>query len=92
MINKELYEQLEEELKACGIDEEAEDVLLDFSEVLADKGITDKELHHSEKYGKTLIEVCGICTPDEEEPEETAVLLRWIKIGKKKFDIDDYFL
>lgn len=92
MINRELYGQLEEELKACGIEEEAEDVLLDLSEVLADKGVMEKELHHSEKYGRTLIEICGICTPDEDDPGETGVLLRWIKIGKKTFDIDDYFL
>lgn len=92
MIDKGLYEQLETELSLNRIEEEAEDILLELSEILADKGIHGKEVHHSEKFGSVLIEVCGICTPAEEEPEEADVWLKWIKIGKKKFEIEDYFL
>lgn len=92
MIDKTVYGQLEQELRAWGIEEEAEDILLDFSEILADKGIRGKEVRHSEKYGRTVIEACGICTPNEEEPEEADVLIKWLSVGRKRFDIEDYFL
>lgn len=92
MIDKGIYEEVEAELRRLSIKEEAEDVFLELSEILADKGIIGKEVHHSEKYGKAIIEACGICTRGEEDPEDVNVLLQWIRIGKKEFKIEDYFL
>lgn len=92
MLNKELYLQLEREFEHCHMEEEVEDVLLELAEILADKGVMGKEVCHQEKYGRTLVEACAVCSPDEEEPEEVNVLVRWIKIGKKEFEINDYLL
>lgn len=89
MMNEKLYETLEQEFLMNRVDEDVEDVLLDLAESIADKGIMDKEVVCKESYGKTVVEGCGICT---EEAEETNVLIKWIKIGKKEFEIGDYFL
>jgi len=89
MFNQDIYDSLEKEFEKNHIEEDVEEVLLDLSEALADKGIMDKELNLKESYGKTPVEVSGICS---EEEGEVTVLIKRIKIGKKEFEIDDYFL
>ena len=89
MMNEELYEALEKEFEKCRMEEEVEDVLLDLAELMADKGIMDKEVICKESYGRTVVEGCGICS---EEDGELSVLIQWINVGKKKFEIEDYFL
>ncbi len=89
MFNEETYEELEAEFDKYHIEEEVEEVLLDLAEALADKGILDKELNLTESYGKTQIFATGICT---DEDGEVNVLIKHIKIGKKEFEINDYFL
>lgn len=89
MFNEETYEELEAEFDKYHIEEEVEEVLLDLAEALADKGILDKELNLTESYGKTQIYATGICT---DEDGEVNVLIKHIKIGKKEFEINDYFL
>lgn len=89
MFNEETYEELEAEFEKYHIEEEVEEVLLDLAEALADKGILDKELNLTESYGKTQIYANGICT---DEDGEVSVLIKQIKIGKKEFEINDYFL
>ena len=89
MFNEETYEELEAEFDKYHIEEEVEEVLLDLAEALADKGILDKELNLTESYGKTQIFATGICT---DEDGEVSVLIKHIKIGKKEFEINDYFL
>ena len=89
MFNEETYEELESEFEKNNIEEEVEEVLLDLAEALADKGILDKELNLTESYGKTQIVATGICT---DEDGEVSVLIKQIKIGKKEFEINDYFL
>ena len=71
------------------LDEDVEDVLLDLAEHMADQGIMDKEVIFKESYGKTSVEGCGVCA---EEDGEISVLIKWIRVGKKEFEIDDYFL
>lgn len=88
-MNEELYEALELEFLKHRVDEEVEDVLLSLAEDLADQGIMDKEVISKESYGKTKIECCGVCT---EEDGEISVLVKWIRVGDKEFEIDDYFL
>ena len=89
MFNEETYEELESEFEKNHIEEEVEEVLLDLAEALADKGILDKELNLTESYGNTQIVATGICT---DEDGEVSVLIKRIKIGKKEFQINDYFL
>lgn len=89
MFNQELYEDLEAEFEKNQIEEEVEEVLLDLAEALADRGIMDKEVSLTESYGKTQIFATGIST---EEDGEASVLIKRIKIGKKEFEINDYFL
>jgi hypothetical protein len=89
MFNEETYEELVSEFEKNHIEEEVEEVLLDLAEALADKGILDKELNLTESYGKTHIYATGICT---DEDGEVSVLIKQIKIGKKEFEINDYFL
>ena len=89
MFNEETYEELEAEFEKYHIEEEVEEVLLDLAEALADKEILDKELNLTESYGKTQIYATGICT---DEDGEVSVLIKMIKIGKKEFEINDYFL
>ncbi|MBE5985833.1 U-box domain-containing protein 56 [Lacrimispora sp. AGF001] len=89
MFNEETYEELEAEFEKYHIEEEVEEVLLDLAEALADKEILDKELNLTESYGKTQIYATGICT---DEDGEVSVLIKQIKIGKKEFEINDYFL
>ena len=89
MMNEELYETLEHEFERNHVDEDVEDVLLDLAENVADQGIMDKEVIFKESYGKTSVEGCGVCA---EEDGEISVLIKWIRVGKKEFKIDDYFL
>lgn len=89
MMNEELYEALELEFDKNRVDEDVEDVLLDLAEDMADRGILDKEVISKESYGKITVEGCGICT---EEDGEISVLIKWIRVGKKEFEINDYFL
>jgi len=89
MFNEETYEELEAEFEKYHIEEEVEEVLLDLAEALADKEILDKELNLTESYGKTQIYATGICT---DEDGAVSVLIKNIKIGKKEFEINDYFL
>ncbi|MDK2965855.1 U-box domain-containing protein 56 [Lacrimispora amygdalina] len=89
MFNEEMYEELEAEFEKNHIEEEVEEVLLDLAEALADKGILDKEVNLTESYGKTQIFAAGICT---EEDGESSVLIKRIRIGRKEFEINDYFL
>lgn len=89
MMNEEIYEALEQEFEKCRIGEAVEDVLLELAESMADMGMMDKEVKCKESYGKTVVEACGICT---EEEGELSVLVRWITVGKKKFEIEDYFI
>ena len=66
-----------------------EDVLLDLAENIAERGIMDKEVIFKQSYGRTEVHGCGVCA---EEDGETSVLIKWIRVGKKEFEIDDYFL
>ena len=49
----------------------------------------DKEVIFKQSYGRTEVHGCGVCA---EEDGETSVLIKWIRVGKKEFKIDDYFL
>lgn len=89
MFNQEIYDLLEAEFEKNHLEEDVEEVLLDLSEALADQGIMDKEVSLKESYGKTVVEAVGICS---EEDEEIVVLIKRVKIGKKEFEIEDYFL
>jgi hypothetical protein len=89
MFNQEIYNLLEAEFEKNQLEEDVEEVLLDLSEALADQGIMDKEVSLKESYGKTVVEAVGICS---EEDEEVIVLIKRVKIGKKEFEIEDYFL
>jgi hypothetical protein len=89
MFNQEIYDLLEAEFEKNQLEEDVEEVLLDLSEALADQGIMDKEVSLKESYGKTVVEAVGICS---EEDEEVIVLIKRVKIGKKEFEIEDYFL
>lgn len=89
MLNKEIYEELETEFERSSIGEDVEEVLLEFAEALADKGIMDKEIQLTESYGKTNVQVFGICS---EEDGDVNVLIKRVRIGKKEFEVDDYFL
>ncbi len=89
MFNQETYDLLEAEFEKSHLEEDVEEVLLDLSEALADQGIMDKEVSLKESYGKTVVEAVGICS---EEEEEVVVLIKRVKIGKKEFEIEDYFL
>ncbi|WP_243005189.1 U-box domain-containing protein 56 [Hungatella effluvii] len=89
MMNEELYEALEQELEKNHVEEDVEDVLLDLAENIAERGIMDKEVVFKQSYGRTEVHGCGVCS---EEDGETSVLIKWIRVGKKEFEIDDYFL
>lgn len=89
MFNQEIYDLLEAEFEKNHLEEDVEEVLLDLSEALADQGIMDKEVSLKESYGKTVVEAVGICS---EEDEEIVVLIKRVIIGKKEFEIEDYFL
>ncbi len=89
MFDQDIYEALEMEFERSHITEDVDEVLLDLSEALADKGIMDKELVLTESYGKTQIWVSGICSQEE---GEVNVLIKKVRIGKKEFEINDYFL
>lgn len=89
MMNEELYEALEQELEKNHVEEDVEDVLLDLAENIAERGIMDKEVVFKQSYGRTEVHGCGVCA---EEDGETSVLIKWIRVGKKEFEIDDYFL
>jgi hypothetical protein len=89
MFNQETYDLLEAEFEKNHLEEDVEEVLLDLSEALADQGIMDKEVSLKESYGKMVVEAVGICS---EEEEEVVVLIKRVKIGKKEFEIEDYFL
>ncbi|WP_243006303.1 MULTISPECIES: U-box domain-containing protein 56 [Hungatella] len=89
MMNEELYEALEQELEKNHVEEDVEDVLLDLAENIAERGIMDKEVIFKQSYGRTEVHGCGVCA---EEDGETSVLIKWIRVGKKEFKIDDYFL
>ena len=88
-MNEELYEALEQEFEKNHVDEDVEDVLLDLAEHMADQGIMDKEVIFKESYGKTSVEGSGVCAVED---GEISVLIKWIRVGKKEFEIDDYFL
>lgn len=89
MLDQDIYEALEMELERNHIREDVDEVLLDLAEALTDKGIMDKELVLTESYGKTQIQVTGICS---EEEGEVNILMKQVRIGKKEFEINDYFL
>lgn len=89
MLDQDIYEALEMELERNHIREDVDEVLLDLAEALADRGIMDKELVLTESYGKTQIQVTGICS---EEEGEVNILMKQVRIGKKDFEINDYFL
>ena len=89
MFDQDTYEALEMEFERNRITEDVEEVLLDFAEAMADRGIMDKELVLTESYGKTPVLVSGICS---EEEGEVNVLIKKVKVGNKKFEINDYFL
>ena len=89
MLNEALYMEMEKTLRFCHIQEEAEDILLELAEELADLGCIGKERIVNKSYGKTKIEACGVCTKEEDEIQ---VMILWMIIAKKKFDIQDCFL
>lgn len=94
MMNEELYEKLEHAFLQYGIEEEVEDVLLELAEMIADKGLSEKDVCIKEKYGKAVIEICGICSAadDADDEDEVSVLIRWMKIDNQEFIINDYLL
>lgn len=89
-MNEKIYEALEKLFRKHRIEEEVEDVLLEIAETIQDQGIMGKEVVHKEKYGKTAVETCAVCTADEEE--EVNVFIKWIRIGNTQIEIEDYFL
>ncbi|WP_313181057.1 U-box domain-containing protein 56 [Lacrimispora sp.] len=89
MLDQDIYEALEMELERNHIREDVDEILLDLAEALADRGIMDKELVLTESYGKTQIQVTGVCS---EEEGEVNILMKQVRIGKKEFEINDYFL
>lgn len=89
MFNQDVYDALEMEFERNHIGEDVEEVLLDLAEALAERGIMDKEINLMESYGKTQVKVYGVCS---EEDGEVNVLMKRIQIGKKEFEIEDYFL
>ncbi len=89
MFDQNMYEAIEEEFEKNRISEDVEEVLLDMSESLADQGIMDKEIHFTQSYGETQLSVWGICS---EEEGEVNVFIKRVGIGKKEFEIEDYFL
>ncbi len=89
MLDQDIYEALEMELERNHISEDVDEILLDLAEALADRGIMDKELVLTESYGKTQIQVTGVCS---EEEGEVNILMKQVRIGKKEFEINDYFL
>lgn len=91
-MDEKTYKKLEAELTKCRIDQEAEDILLDLAEMLAEKGAMEKEISVKENYGKTVVEALGTCSPDEGGDEEPSVYIRLLRVGKAEFEIEDYFL
>ncbi|MDR0925606.1 MAG: U-box domain-containing protein 56 [Hungatella sp.] len=89
MFDQDIYEALEIEFERNNIMEDVDEVLLDLAEAIADRGIMDKELVLTESYGKVQIQVTGVCS---EEEGEANVLIKQVRIGKKEFEINDYFL
>ncbi|WP_349948810.1 U-box domain-containing protein 56 [Lacrimispora sp. BS-2] len=89
MFDQDIYEELEIEFERNNIMEDVDEVLLDLAEAIADRGIMDKELILTESYGKVQIQVTGVCS---EEEGEANVLIKQVRIGKKEFEINDYFL
>lgn len=91
-ITEEVYETLAEALYRNRINEEAEDILLALAEELADMGVDNKEITYKEKVGAVDLEVSGVCEPNPDDPDEVSVYLKWVKVGKKIIEIEDYFL
>lgn len=89
MMSEKIYEELQKELEKNRIEEDVEDVLFGLAEGLADLQVMDKAVKFTESYGKAKIEAEGICSMEE---EEVNVLIKKIRVGKKEFEIDDYFL
>ncbi len=89
MLDQDIYEALEMELERNHVREDVDEILLDLAEALADRGIMDKELVLTESYGKTQIQATGVCS---EEEGEVNILMKQVRIGKKEFEINDYFL
>ncbi|MDR1548469.1 MAG: U-box domain-containing protein 56 [Hungatella sp.] len=89
MFDQDIYEALEIEFERNNIMEDVDEVLLDLAEAIVDRGIMDKELVLTESYGKVQIQVTGVCS---EEEGEANVLIKQVRIGKKEFEINDYFL
>ncbi|MEY8356343.1 U-box domain-containing protein 56 [Lachnospiraceae bacterium 54-53] len=89
MFNKDTYEAMEAEFEKNHVEEDVEEVLLDLAEALADRRIMDKEINLTESYGKTQVFVSGICS---EEDGEVNVFIKRVRMGKKEFEIEDYFL
>ncbi|WP_312442239.1 U-box domain-containing protein 56 [Lacrimispora sp.] len=89
MFDQDIYEVLEMEFERNHIMEDVDEVLLDLAEAIADRGIMDKELVLTESYGKTQIQVSGVCSDEE---GEVNVLIKQVRIGKQEFEINDYFL
>lgn len=87
-----IYKLIMGELEKRKIDEEPEDLLLDMAERIADTGIMEKEVILKENYAKTEIQVCGKLLPDEDGEDEPSVFVKWIKVGKAEFKIEDYIL
>lgn len=89
MMNEKIYEELQKELEKNRIEEDVEEVLFGLAEGLADLQTMDKVVKFTESYGKGKIEAEGICTMEE---GEVSVLVKKIRLGKKEFEIEDYFL
>ncbi len=89
MLNKEIYQALEAEFERNRIGEDVEEILLELAEALSEREILDKEIQLTESYGKTQINVTGICS---EEEGEISVFIKQVRVGKKEFVIEDYLL
>lgn len=89
MFCKEIHQAINTEFERNHMEEEVEEVLLEFAEAFADKGIMEKEMDLTKSYGRTDIQVLGICTKEDDQVE---VFIKRLRIGNKEFEIEDYVL
>lgn len=91
-MDKKTYKELERMLAHHKLHDDVDDVLLEMAETLADENVVGEKMVVTAKFGKVKIEACGICTPNEDDPELTDVYVEWIQIGTERIEIADYIM
>lgn len=91
-MDKKTYQELEKMLRNHKIREDIDEVFLELAEALADEKTVGETIVKSVKYGKVKVEVCGVCSENEEDAEELDVYMEWIQIGSERIMIEDYVL